>query len=159
MIRFYRRKPGQNPVGGTANSFADVGAPWSTGGVESRPDVTQELGSAIPPALAEVPLPGAPRWAALHGLPAGFWWLWVGTLVNRAGTFIEPFFILYLTGPRHVSISTAGLVLTVWGFGSLVAAVLWYSGQLQVRIEPFKCAYADVDHVFKIVESMCPSSA
>ena len=65
------------------------------------------------------------RWriAARHtgGLPSAFWWLWLGTLINRAGTFIEPFFVLYLTGPRHVSIRTTGVVLTVWGVGSLLA--------------------------------------
>jgi MFS family permease len=55
------------------------------------------------------------------GLPPPFWWLWLGVLVNRAGTFIEPFFVLYLTGPRHVSVQTTGLVLTVWGFGSLLS--------------------------------------
>ncbi|HJQ41505.1 MAG TPA: MFS transporter [Jatrophihabitantaceae bacterium] len=55
------------------------------------------------------------------GLPQPFWWLWLGVLVNRAGTFIEPFFILYLTGPRHVSVQTTGLVLTAWGFGSLIS--------------------------------------
>jgi MFS family permease len=59
--------------------------------------------------------------ASVTGLPQGFWWLWIGTLVNRAGTFIEPFFVLYLTGPRHVSVGTAGLVLTVWGVGSAVS--------------------------------------
>jgi MFS family permease len=58
---------------------------------------------------------------ALGGLPNAFWWLWLGTLVNRAGTFIEPFFVLYLTGPRHVSISTTGAVLAVWGVGSLIS--------------------------------------
>ncbi len=58
------------------------------------------------------------------GLPAPFWWLWLGTLVNRAGTFIEPFFVLYLTGPRHVSIRTAGLILTLWGVGSLLSQPL-----------------------------------
>lgn len=57
----------------------------------------------------------------IGGLPAPFWWLWLGTLVNRAGTFIEPFFVLYLTGPRHVSVQTTGVVLTVWGVGSLLA--------------------------------------
>ena len=57
----------------------------------------------------------------LGGFPGPFWALWVGTLVNRAGTFIEPFFILYLTGPRHVGISTAGLVLTIWGVGSVLS--------------------------------------
>ena len=55
------------------------------------------------------------------GLPRPFWWLWIGVLVNRAGTFIEPFFILYLTGPRHVSVQTTGLILVGWGFGSLVS--------------------------------------
>lgn len=55
------------------------------------------------------------------GLPAPFWWLWLGVLVNRAGTFIEPFFILYLTGPRHVSVQTTGLILVGWGFGSLLS--------------------------------------
>ncbi|MFN2517496.1 MAG: MDR family MFS transporter [Jatrophihabitantaceae bacterium] len=55
------------------------------------------------------------------GLPAPFWWLWLGTLVNRAGTFIEPFFVLYLTGPRHVSVRTAGVILAVWGVGSVLS--------------------------------------
>lgn len=66
------------------------------------------------------------RWTAalrrqVAGLPGPFWWIWLGTLVNRAGTFIEPFFVLYLTGPRHVSVQTTGLVLAVWGFGSLLS--------------------------------------
>jgi MFS family permease len=58
------------------------------------------------------------------GLPRAFWWLWLGTLVNRAGTFVEPFFVLYLTGPRHLSVQTAGAVLTVWGVGSLLSQPL-----------------------------------
>lgn len=64
-------------------------------------------------------------WALIEretaGLPRPFWWLWLGVLVNRAGTFIEPFFILYLTGPRHVSVQTTGLILVGWGFGSLMS--------------------------------------
>ncbi len=57
----------------------------------------------------------------VEGLPAPFWWLWVGTLVNRAGTFIEPFIILYLTGPQHLSVATAGTVVTIWGAGSVIS--------------------------------------
>ena len=57
----------------------------------------------------------------VDGLPAPFWWLWVGTLVNRAGTFIEPFIILYLTGARHLSVATAGTVVTIWGAGSVIS--------------------------------------
>jgi MFS family permease len=77
----------------------------------------------------EAPLAPPPRWRSLSsaltaGLPAPFWWLWLGTLVNRAGTFVEPFFLLYLTGPRHESARTAGLVLTAWGVGSVLSAPL-----------------------------------
>jgi MFS family permease len=75
--------------------------------------------------------PSAPtgRWADFvgrrtGGLPGPFWWLWLGTLVSRAGTFIEPFFVLYLTGPRHVSVQTAGFVLTLWGVGALLSQPL-----------------------------------
>jgi len=55
------------------------------------------------------------------GLPRPFWWLWLGTLINRAGTFINPFFMLYLTGPRHITVATAGTVLTVLGVGSMLS--------------------------------------
>lgn len=76
--------------------------------------------------VAEPALRPAPRWrtalaARTGGLPAPFWWLWAGTLVNRAGTFIEPFFVLYLTGPRDLSVRTAGYLLTLVGVGSLVS--------------------------------------
>src|SRR6185437_14940548 len=76
--------------------------------------------------VAEPALRPAPRWrtalaARTGGLPAPFWWLWAGTLVNRAGTFIEPFFVLYLTGPRDLSVRTAGYLLTLVGIGSLVS--------------------------------------
>ena len=81
--------------------------------METPAEVVEETAVETPPATV--------RFAGLRGLPQGFWWLWVGTLVNRAGTFIEPFFVLYLTGPRHVSISRAGTVLAVWGVGSLIS--------------------------------------
>lgn len=88
------------------------------------PQNVEQLGTEPETAIVERParrripakLPNS-----LRGLPATFWWLWLGTLVNRTGTFIEPFFILYLTGPRHVSVSTAGVVLMVWGVGSVIS--------------------------------------
>src|SRR5581483_8832901 len=85
-----------------------------------------EIPGAAPTAPDTTTPPPAAGWRGfaerrITGLPAPFWWLWLGTLVNRAGTFIEPFFVLYLTGPRHVSVRTTGVVLTVWGVGSLLA--------------------------------------
>src|SRR3954447_1573760 len=78
------------------------------------------------PLTATAELERPRRWSGFverrtSGLPAPFWWLWVGTLVNRAGTFIQPFLVLYLTGPRDFSIRTAGYVITLWGVGSLFA--------------------------------------
>ena len=87
--------------------------------MENGPEVVEELAAELGVALDGQP--AKIRFAGLRGLPRGFWWLWVGTLVNRAGTFIEPFFVLYLTGPRHVSVSTTGAVLTVWGVGSVIS--------------------------------------
>lgn len=53
------------------------------------------------------------------GLPRPFWVVWTGTLVNRLGTFVEPFLVLYLTQIRGLSIAAAGGVLTLLGVGGL----------------------------------------
>ncbi|HXZ99390.1 MAG TPA: MFS transporter [Candidatus Binatia bacterium] len=60
----------------------------------------------------------------MDGLPRQFWVLWTGTLVNRTATFVRPFLVLYLTESRHVNLATAGAVLSVAGFGSLVSQPL-----------------------------------
>ena len=57
------------------------------------------------------------------GLPRQFWWLWVSTLVNRLGSFVVTFLALYLTAERGYSASYAGLVASLFGAGSAVAAV------------------------------------
>lgn len=58
------------------------------------------------------------------GLPAAFWWVWLGTLVNRMGSFILPFLAFYITGPLHRSAALAGLVAALFGFGSCVSGVI-----------------------------------
>jgi MFS family permease len=58
------------------------------------------------------------------GLPRSFWAIWTGTLVNRTATFVRPFLVLYLTSGEHLSFATAGGVLSVSGFGSLVSQPL-----------------------------------
>jgi MFS family permease len=61
----------------------------------------------------------APRGVA--GLPRPFWALWAGTLINRLGTMVEPFLALYLTRTRHLSLTSTGAVLTIWGLGALAS--------------------------------------
>lgn len=56
-------------------------------------------------------------------LPREFKVVFIGTLVNRAGTFVEPFLILYLTTQRGFSPSGAGLILAAYGVGALASAV------------------------------------
>ncbi len=84
----------------------------------------------MPPAAAPGPEQPDPSWlrralnARVGGLPRHFWVLWAGTLINRTATFVEPFLVLYLTESRHVSPATAGAVLSVAGFGSVVSQPL-----------------------------------
>jgi len=59
----------------------------------------------------------------VSGLPPAFWWLWAGTLVNRAGAFVLPFLAFYLTDELALSPSFVGLVLGSFGLGSVVAAL------------------------------------
>ncbi|HEV8558426.1 MAG TPA: MFS transporter [Actinophytocola sp.] len=51
------------------------------------------------------------------GLPATFWIVWSGVLVSRMGTMVLPFLALFLTA-KGMSITTAGLVVTVVGAGA-----------------------------------------
>ena len=70
------------------------------------------------------------------GLPRAYWVLWGGTLVNRLGTMVQPFFAFYLTGTRGLSLAEAGVVLTVFGAGSLVSQVLsgWLADRFGRRV-------------------------
>lgn len=61
--------------------------------------------------------------AAAGGLPATFWWLWLGTLVSSLASFVVPFLALYLVG-RGFSPAAAGLLVGVVGAGTVVAGPL-----------------------------------
>ena len=47
-----------------------------------------------------------------------------GTLVNRAGTFVQPFLVLYLSIERGFSASQAALVVAAAGFGGMFSQLL-----------------------------------
>ena len=73
-------------------------------------------------------------WRSLKGLPRDLWILSAASLVNRAGTMVLPFLVLYLTREQGWSAPRAGLALAVYGAGSIIAAPL--AGRLSDRIGP-----------------------
>ncbi|MFF3864475.1 MFS transporter [Micromonospora sp. NPDC001898] len=58
------------------------------------------------------------------GLPATFWYLWAGLLINRAGAFAMLFLPLYLAEARGASAALAGAVVGAYGAGGAVGALL-----------------------------------
>ncbi len=62
-------------------------------------------------------------WAyrTFSGLPRTFWFLWLGTLINRVGIFVVPFLTLFLTSQRGLDVREASLVVSMFGFGSFVS--------------------------------------
>lgn len=56
------------------------------------------------------------------GLPRTYWLLWVGTFVNRLGSFVVPFLSLYLTRERGISVEQATLIVSLNGLGGVIAA-------------------------------------
>ena len=72
--------------------------------------------------------------AAFSGLPREVWLLALGCLVNRAGTMVLPFLSLYLTVRLRFTVAEAGLVLGLWGAGSMIGSYL--GGRLTDRVGP-----------------------
>lgn len=69
-------------------------------------------------------MPGPSRLSAyLSGLPPAFWYLWLGTLINRLGMFVVPFLTLYLTMQRGVAPVVAATLVGVYGFGAFAASL------------------------------------
>ncbi len=66
------------------------------------------------------------------GLPPSYWFLWLGTVINRLGGFVIPFLSLYLTSKRGIPISQAGLIVGLFGAGSFAAQLV--GGELADRI-------------------------
>ncbi|MFI1718560.1 MDR family MFS transporter [Streptomyces litmocidini] len=62
--------------------------------------------------------------ATVSGLPQGFWWLWLSTLVNRTGAFVLTFLSLYLTVELGHSAWFAGLGVALHGLGGVAGSPL-----------------------------------
>ena len=68
----------------------------------------------------------------IRELPPRFWFLWLGTVINRLGSFAVPFLMLYLTSQLGVSAGTAALMVSVLGAGSFVSQLS--GGELADRL-------------------------
>ena len=58
------------------------------------------------------------------GLPNPVWWLSLVAFVNKSGTMVLTFLTLYLTTSQGLSISQAGLILSVYGVGAIFGGYL-----------------------------------
>jgi MFS family permease len=71
-------------------------------------------------------VPTGRRWwtDTAGGLPATYWYLWTGLLINRVGGFAVLFLSLYLSAQRGASPALAGLILGGYGVGGVGGTLL-----------------------------------
>jgi len=61
-------------------------------------------------------------WRGLKNIPHSVWLLALATLINRSGTMVMPFLVIYMTRKIGVNVGMAGLVISFYGAGALVTA-------------------------------------
>ena len=66
------------------------------------------------------------------GVPRAVWLLCLVTFVQRSGTMVLPFLTLYLTQRQGFSVQEAGVVLSLYGVGSIVGSYIggWLSDRI-----------------------------
>ena len=75
-------------------------------------------------------------WRGLAGLPREVWILFAASVVNKAGTMVLPFFVIYLTRELGFSARDASLYVLLYGAGALVTAP--FAGRLADRWSPIR---------------------
>jgi predicted MFS family arabinose efflux permease len=81
-------------------------------------------------------------WRGLGGLPSQVWILFAASVVNKAGTMVLPFFVIYLTRELGFSAQQASLYVLLYGAGALVAAP--FAGRLADAWSPIRVMRASL---------------
>jgi MFS family permease len=71
---------------------------------------------------------------AFSGLSRPVWLLSLATLINRSGTMVLPFLVLFLTEKRGFTTTQAGQVLALYGLGAVAAS--YVGGRLCDLVDP-----------------------
>lgn len=79
---------------------------------------------------------------AYAGISRPVWMLSVVLLINRSGTMVLPFLSIYLKDELGLDLSQVGVVLAMFGFGSLIGS--WLGGFLTDRIGSFAVQFASL---------------
>jgi MFS family permease len=73
---------------------------------------------------------------AFSGLSRSVWLLSVASLINRAGTMVMPFLVLFLVQERGFTTTQAGEALALYGLGAMVSS--YFGGWLCDRFSPIR---------------------
>ena len=73
---------------------------------------------------------------AFSGLSRSVWLLSVASLINRAGTMVMPFLVLFLVEKRGFTKTQAGQTLALYGLAAMAAS--YYGGRLCDRFGPLR---------------------
>jgi len=74
--------------------------------------------------------------AAFSGLNRSVWLLSLASLINRAGTMVMPFLLLFLIEKRGLTTTQAGQTLALYGFAAMFAS--YFGGRLCDRFGPLR---------------------
>jgi predicted MFS family arabinose efflux permease len=87
-------------------------------------------------------MPVASVLAAFRGLPRSVWWLALASAINRSGSMVLPFLVLFLTQSRGMASDDAGRLISLYGVAGLLGS--YVGGLLSDRFSTKKVQIASL---------------